>query len=171
MARLRVKRIEGFWGHGTVSNSLRSLYALNGRKFTEQIFCGALSGNKAPASIGATRMDASRNRLNASPMCVGRMPPLHVTAGSGPSMPDCRKFGPDVRSLWWDRILRSSNFRRQDAAAHWGRVPPVPWRIHARSAYGCPSLCSAHHGFALTRHKKMFRELPSVQCLQRAQRI
>ena len=36
---------------------------------------------------------------------------------------------------------------------HWGRVPPVPWRIHARSAYGCPSLCSAHHRFALTRQK------------------
>ena len=38
---------------------------------------------------------------------------------------------------------------------HWGRVPPVPWCIHARSAYGCPSLCSAHHRFALTRQKKI----------------
>ena len=54
---------------------------------------------------------------------------------------------------------------------HWGRVPPVPWRIHARSAYGCPSLCSAHHRFALTRQKNLFREFPSVQRRQRAQRI
>ena len=40
MAGQRVKEWRDFFGHGTVSNSLRSLWALNGRKFTEHIFAG-----------------------------------------------------------------------------------------------------------------------------------
>ena len=69
-----------------LSNSLCSLLSLNGRNFTEHFFCWTNARlafrwwhwfgvrpqySLAPASIGAARMDASRNRRNANPYEAG----------------------------------------------------------------------------------------------------
>ena len=63
----RVKRMEEFWG---TRNCFKFAALFVGAERTEvhgTYFLRALFGNKAPASIGAARMDASRNRRNASP--------------------------------------------------------------------------------------------------------
>ena len=78
---MRVFELLDFTDTELLSNSLCSLSTLNGRNFTEHFFAGSAHGWPfdgvrpqypwAPASIGAARMDASRNRRNANPYEAG----------------------------------------------------------------------------------------------------
>ena len=110
--------IEGYFRtRNCFSNSLRSLSALNGRKFTEQIFfavstlTGYCSGVWPPrplgrASIIAARMDASRNRRNANLWCAGTPANGGTVQRRFPSIPlykyrELKDFG--IEEFWRTR--------------------------------------------------------------------
>ncbi len=209
-------------------NSLRSLSALNGRKFTEQFFLpgqrkSVMGAAQGRASIGAARMDAPRNRRNAAPMrrhpAAGRL----TTARCGPTIGTVRLMSqPQVlvppAQYWQTMGLR---YWQVFALQYWQALwLAVMFTAHSRSNTYCrpiprhrrqyrhpnhtrqkrrhchpnpPRQTRRPSGLAFRRFrdasmrvapmdagaiflnkapaKNMFRELPSVQRLQRAQRI